>query len=516
MNTWNPDQTRQDQVGTSPLAVIRNKWWVIALTTAFAVGAAVVALSFVTPTYKATATLQVPIATGGPTPVDVTEVDRVMNTYAQLLQQRSLRTAVSQQLHEGRLPTLSTTIEANTELMQLSASAPTAALAQRTANVASRVLIARANALARGSAQVANGDITTQLNSLSASITSLRAQLAQVSPGDTSKQLAVQQSINAAVANYQALVVQRAQLSLTNAIHAQTLSVVQPAFTPTSPASPKWKTILALALALGLLGGVGLAFALERFSPRLYTVAAIEDAAGAEVIAAIPRVTDNQVYTAPLYNGGSPAQEAFSMLAIQVLAMARERQLHTILVTSRSKGAGKSTVAANLAAEMARSGHAVLLVEADMRAPSIHSFFELDPSVGFANLLDDVGQPPSAEQFVIRPAGFANLGVIPSGTGRSAPAQALASDRLGRVIEEMAASYEFVVFDAPPLVVSDPLSVARYADLVLLIAGGDAVTDRDIQVATRQLRSIGAKHVSLVVNRWRGSEPSYAYAYGDS
>jgi Mrp family chromosome partitioning ATPase len=87
----------------------------------------------------------------------------------------------------------------------------------------------------------------------------------------------------------------------------------------------------------------------------------------------------------------------------------------------------------------------------------------------------------------------------------------LASERLSQLLNKLRVDYDFVIIDAPPLIVSDPLSIARLADQVLLIVGGQAVPDRDLQAATRQLSGVGVNHVSIVVNRWRGHEVAYDY-----
>lgn len=513
MESWKRGQSAPDDGGSPALAVAKRRWWVIALTTIVAVAVAVVGLSLMTPTYQATATLQAPITTGLQTPTDLTYIDRLMNTYTQLAQQASFRTHVAHQLARARLkaPSLSVTVEPNTELLQLVASDHSPALAQRTANIAAAVLVSRAGALAQQTSRSAETDISARLSSLAATIISLKVKLAATTSTDRS--LALEQAISGDQASYQALVQQRAQLQLADATRNTSLTVVQSASLPTSPASPKWLPVLALALGLGLLGGLGLAFGLERVVPRLYTMEAIENAADADVLAAIPRVTTGRLAELNLYNSGSPAQEAFGVLAVHILADASSRKLKTLLVTSRGQGDGKSTIASNLAAELARSGRRVVLIDADMRSPSMHRIFEMDVSPGLSDLLTTPELGASLEEFIIHPDWLPSLGVIPAGTEQAGPARLLASERLTWLQQELAAHYDFVVFDAPPLVVSDPLSIARLADQVLLIVGGEAVPDRDIQAATKHLAAIGVDHVSVVVNRWRGHEATYNYAY---
>jgi non-specific protein-tyrosine kinase len=509
MGEWRDNEAQPGDSGSSALAVARRRWWVIALTTVLAVGVTAAVLSQITPVYRATAVLQAPITTGVQTPTDLTYIDRLMNTYTQLAQQATFRTDVARQLGRLKAPPLTVTVEPNTELLDLAADDRSPAVAQRTANLAASVLVSQATGLEQGTSQASEAALSTRLDSLASTITALKLQLAATGSTAINRRLALQQTISGDEASYQALVQQRAQLQLADATRNQSLSIVQSASLPSSAASPKWGPVLALALGLGLLGGLALAFLLERFAPRLYTMEAIEAAADANILAAIPRVSSKQA-TSSLYNGGSPAQEAFGVLAVHILAESTARRLRTLLVTSRSKGDGKSTIAANLAAELARTGRSVVLVDADMRSPSAHEIFGLELTPGLSDLL---GEPLRPEVATVHPERVPDLHVIPAGSSSTSPAQLLASERLQGLLEHLVERFDFVVVDAPPLVVSDPLSIARLSDEVLLVVGGGEVQDREVQAAKRQLSSIGADHVSVVVNRWRGREANYSYAY---
>jgi non-specific protein-tyrosine kinase len=231
-------------------------------------------------------------------------------------------------------------------------------------------------------------------------------------------------------------------------------------------------------------------------------------------MAAIPDVGDHAKESS-LFNGGSPAQEAFGVLVVQVLAEAARRELHTILVTSPRKGDGKSAVASNLATELARSGHRVVLVDGDMRSPRVHRIFDIPRNAGLTDLLE-APELPDLDEFLTASEATPNLKLLSAGRQPQSAARLLASDRLTDVNDALADSHDFVVFDAPPLVVSDPLSIARLADLILLVVAGSGVPDRDIHAATRQLRSVGAEHISVVANRWRSRDGAYSYQYEQS
>jgi capsular exopolysaccharide synthesis family protein len=494
-------------------AVLGGRWWVVALTTVFAAAAAAGGLSLVAPTYRSTATLQAPIATGVQAPNDLTYVDRLMNTYTALATQQSYRADVERLAGVRGGLSLSVSVQPNTELLQLSATASSPDRALRIASIAATVLVDRTTAFTRATSQVAEGTLASELGSISQSIAALRDQLARLSAdvSSTNTRLSLTQSILGQQLNYQALVQQRAQLQFADAVRQQTLSVVQPPSRPSSPASPHRRSLIALALVLGLLGGLALAFTLERLRPRLYSVAEIESAADASVLAAIPRVSRRELAT-PIYNGGSAAQEAYGVLAVQVLAAATSRRVHTILVTSRNPGDGKSAVASNLAAELARSKHKVVLVDADMRKPTVHEIFKLAPEAGLSSLLEGPELPARLEEFTIAADGIPNLWLLPAGPPHSDAARLLASDQLLVLVAQLTANHDFVVFDSPPLGVGDPLSIARLCDLVLLITGDKSVADSDIQASKRQLAQIGVKHVSVVANRWRCRDRGYVKA----
>jgi capsular exopolysaccharide synthesis family protein len=509
-----PTEPTRSEIGSPTLAVIKRRWWVIVLTATLALAIAFGGLSLIKPTYEATATLQAAINTGVQSSPDPTYIDRVMNTYRLLADQATVRADVARSLGRAKAPSFEVTAEPNTQLLQVTASSHSPVFAQRAANAAASVLASHANTLARSSSQGADKALAAQLASLASSITSLQNQLAALParPESQSKRLALQESITDQRTSYQALASQRAGLQLSDAMHAQILSVVQQAYKPTAPASPNKRTVLPLALAIGLLGGIALAFILERLLPRLYTVEAIATSAGGEVLAAIPRATSD-AGSHELYNGGSPAQEAFDVLAVQVLAEADARSAQVILVTSPAPQDGKSTVAANLAMELARSGHQVLLIDGDMRVPSMHQFFESENERGLSTLLEG-DRAPEVKKVAIQPPDIPGLKIVPAGPSSDAPARLLASKQLPRLIERLRADCQFVIFDAPPLTVSDPLSIARFSDLVLLVVRGNAVPDRDIQGATDQLRRVGADSVSVVVNRWRARDAPYSYSYG--
>src|SRR5262249_50982162 len=143
-----------------------------------------------------------------------------------------------------------------------------------------------------------------------------------------------------------------------------------------------------------------------------------------------------------------------------------DRRLRSLLVTSASPGEGKSTVAVNLAATHASQRHRTLLIDGDLRRPSVHKRFGICMSSGLSNVLDD--EIPWRDALV-KPEGFPDLDVLPAG-----PPSRHAADLIGRglveVLEEASLEYDLVVLDAPPLLgFAEPLQMATAVDGVLVV-----------------------------------------------
>ena len=309
------------------MTVIGRRWWVIAIAAACAVGAAVAGLSMVTPTYEATATLQIPdsavVDTTG-RPDDVDRTDRLLNTYKHIAETSSLRSQVAEAVRRSDPVPLSVKIEPNTDLIKLTARDDDPGRARRAADLAAKGLIQRVQTFARGAEQVRQGRLSAQLDPIAAELTELRRSLARAKKSE--RRVALEEAIRIKELDYRLLSQQAAQVRVTGAARSQGLALVEPARRPASPSSPSESLVLGLALFLGLIGGTGIAFLLERREPRLYTIGEIENAAGASVFATIPRARRGQ--GSAVFNSGSSQQEAFGKLRARLLAGDGKRPRH--------------------------------------------------------------------------------------------------------------------------------------------------------------------------------------------
>ena len=163
------------------------------------------------------------------------------------------------------------------------------------------------------------------------------------------------------------------------------ISVIEEATAPNRPAKPRHVVNLALGLALGLVGGVGLAFLLENLDTTLYTTEQIENATQMMTVGQVPAAKDD-LSIARLGSGHYPQLESFRRLRTNILASGVSGA-QVVLLTSAKRGEGKSTVSGNLAVTVAQSGREVVVVDCDLRLPTVHKLFDLPNKRGLTNVL---------------------------------------------------------------------------------------------------------------------------------
>lgn len=161
----------------------------------------------------------------------------------------------------------------------------------------------------------------------------------------------------------------------------------------------------------------------------------------------------------------SPISEAYRTLRTNLSFYSLDNPIRSLVVTSPALGEGKSTTAANLAVTMAQSGRRTILVDCDLRRPSLHSIFDLKMEPGLTNMvLDDDDEPP------LQPTSVENLWLLASGPKPPNPADLLGAKKVDQVIEKLLARAEIVLFDAPPVIaVTDSAILGGKVDGVLLV-----------------------------------------------
>ncbi|NTU80165.1 MAG: polysaccharide biosynthesis tyrosine autokinase [Chloroflexales bacterium] len=275
--------------------------------------------------------------------------------------------------------------------------------------------------------------------------------------------------------------------------------------------TPFWREInIALGLLVGLVVGVALVFLFEYTDSTLYTKEQIEAVARLNTVAEIPAIKKGQPVLSDTIRN-TPLFEAFRLLRTN-LYFDQETLPHTLVITSTLPKEGKTTVAINLAVAIAQSGQSVIVVDADMRLPTIHRIFGLPKERGLSDILQQGLVPADVAQAT----GVAGVRVITSGSFVQHPAEILDTSQIGHIVEELRQQADFIIFDTPALLaVSDAAVLAPVVDGVLLVVGRAQVYQEALQTACKQLDTVNARLVGVVVNR-ADQDGSYFRQYASS
>jgi len=286
-----------------------------------------------------------------------------------------------------------------------------------------------------------------------------------------------------------------------------TISLIDPAIMPDSPTSPSPILNIALGVILGLVGGVGLAFLFENLDTTLYSTQQIETTTQLTTLATIPTARNKKKQPTTFLNGNSPQGEGFRRLRTNLNLPEAKKPLQTIMVASAEAGEGKSTIAANLAYAIAQSNRSVVVIDTDLRLPTLHKIFNLPNQTGLSNVLKH--EAGLAE--VVQDSHIPGLQVLTSGPQPANPAELLALSEMVNLIEQLSRQYDQILLDTPALLaVTDALVLAKLVDGVILVVGRTQTRQEAVQAACRQLGNVKAPICGVVVNR---AEPNQSYNY---
>lgn len=287
-------------------------------------------------------------------------------------------------------------------------------------------------------------------------------------------------------------------------------TVIDEATPPTTPSSPRPVTNLALGALLGLALGVGQALVRRTLDTRITTAQDLEQAAPHPLLASIGRR-----HTDPRHSDAESAHwataEAYRRLRTNVgfVALGGERQ-RSMVITSSVRGEGKTETAVNLARVLAAAGESVLLVDADLRAPQVAQRMGLDGALGLSDVLTGRG---TLEALTIE-AAPGRLTVLPAGTVPPNPSELLGSDAMAHLLTTAERQYDYVLFDAPPLLpVTDSMVLSAQAGGAIVVARSGLVRRPQLEAAVDLLKQGDVTVLGLVLNDVVTGAPHQTY-YG--
>jgi len=277
----------------------------------------------------------------------------------------------------------------------------------------------------------------------------------------------------------------------------------EPALQPEYPKIPK---NIALGAIVGLIVGVGLAFFIEYLDTSVKTIDDVERALQAPVLGVIPQNVGSLLDEGP----ESPHAEAYRVLRTNVLFSRKNNALTTLTVISGGAGEGKSTTLFNLAVIFAQNGHRVLLVDSDLRRPSIHKILQLSNSIGLTNLL----LKQNTIEEVIQTTTLPTLDFLPSGKLPSSSMGILSSLQMKELIRDLKSRYDFVFLDSPPIMgVSDASILASEVDMVLQVIQYRRYPQPMTIRAKQMILKVGGNLLGIVLNNINMSQDENYYYY---
>lgn len=305
----------------------------------------------------------------------------------------------------------------------------------------------------------------------------------------------------------------RRQLEVLGALQTGNAELVQPATAPDSPSSPQTQRNVVLGFLLGLFLGIGLALLREQLDRRVRDIDDVEELFGLPVLGTIPqsRVIPELGPGAELAPTGVEG-EAFRMLRANLRYFNVDREITTILITSAAPQDGKTTVSWNIALADARAGDRVLLLEGDLRRPTMAQNLGIPtPEDGLSLVLVGASKPEDAIQSVH------GVDLLPAGPLPPNPAELIESQRMAELLTWAEQEYDRVIIDTPPAaVVADALSLFNRVGGVVIVTRLQQ-SQRDAALHLRdQLANTGAPVLGMVVNGVQAPPESSYYRPHDS
>ena len=319
--------------------------------------------------------------------------------------------------------------------------------------------------------------------------------------------------------------------------------MIDPPQVPLSPVAPNRPRTILIGFLVSLLAGVGLVFVLEYLDNTVKTVEDVSRFAQLPALSVIPAIRGRKQRALKAGSNGSKRAaaglalakgngfttdhllaldsrssiaEAYRVLRTSVLLSSTDKPPKTILVTSGQPEEGKTTTVINTAISLSQLGASVLIIDCDLRKPSVHRSLGVDHTVGLSTYLARRAELDD----VIQKLPIPNLSVLPSGRIPPNPSEMISSARMKEMLSLLAERYDHILIDSPPLLkVTDPVILSTLVDGVILVVHGGK-SNREVLRRTRQeLSMAGARIFGVVLNNTEmhggGYESYYYESYGD-
>ncbi|MDQ7030311.1 MAG: polysaccharide biosynthesis tyrosine autokinase [Ardenticatenia bacterium] len=509
------------------LFILKRWFWAIVLSAILAAATAFFVSSQQQPVYRASGKMYIlpaPSAGSGATAdyAAIAASERLAQTYAELVRTYPVMERVIQNLGLDLSPAqLAAKVEVSplrsTALIEVSVRDTDPQRAANIANEVMQVFILQNQALQASRYAASKESLQRQLAEIQAEMERTRARLDALANASTQESVAERQRLEALLAQYRSsyatLLRSYEDVRLAEARSTDNLYVVEAAVPNPSPVAPRTKLNVTVAAAIGIMATMFLAFLKEALDDSVKTGEQATKVTKAPVIGTIGviggRSEPAKLVTA--LNPRSPQAEAFRILRTNVDFASIDTPVHTLLVTSSGPEEGKSTLATNLAIAFAQGGRRVVLLDADLRRPSIHRFFQKANTRGVTTALL---QPRRSVTAHLIETDIRGLLLMLTGPTPPNPAELLGSKRMKEMLEGLRTHADIVVIDTPPLLaLADTHLLSRLCDAAIVVVDVGSTKIQALENTVEQLRQNGVHLLGLVLNRVTRGRSVYTLQY---
>ncbi len=300
------------------------------------------------------------------------------------------------------------------------------------------------------------------------------------------------------------------EVGIAGGVGTNNISVADKADVPLFPFKPDLFRNALIGLVLGLMAGIALAFVVEYMDDSIKFPDEVQRFTGMALLGAIPKVAAKQgaAYLQATADPRSAVAEAYRSVRTALQFSTSSGAPRTIAVTSCTKNEGKSTTAFSIAVALSQLGKRVLLVDGDMRNPSLHKMLGTDHAVGLSNLLSSDVEPIS----VTHTTAFVNLYFISAGPVPPNPAELLTGNNMTRLLSPNSSVFDHIVIDAPPVLgIADSIVMCNRADASLFVIESASTSKSSIRNALRRLQQAGVRPLGAVLTKMTGATGGYGY-----
>ncbi len=513
-------------------SLLRRWAWLIILGALLAGISAYVVSRLTTPVYSASTTLLVNESKTS-SPSDYTSIltsERLAKTYSEWLKKRPVLDTVISNLKlnltvEQLAPAVNVQLVRDTQLIQVSVENTDPALAARIANELPKVFIEKNSEVQSSRTAASRQNLSEQLATLEKEIKNAQAALevarTSTAAGAEAERVRLDSNLTVLRSSYATLLQSYEAVRVADALATTNVIVVEPADVPLRPVRPNTLLNTLLAVVVGLMLAVGVAFLIEYLDDTLKTPDDIQQTLGLTTLGTILRLpsADRPAMLITSNQPKSSFSEAFRTLRTNIQFSSVDKPVQTILITSSSPSEGKTTLASNLAVVMAQTGRRTVLVDADLRRPNVHKIFNLPNQRGLTNAL--VQEAPQLDgDLRVVPIEHPSTGsgqalrVLTSGPIPPNPSEILGSHRMSSLLEALKKEADFIVIDSPPtLAVTDASVLASKVDGVILVADSGSTRRGLALKAKEQLEQVGAHILGVALNKLSARSGGEYYYY---